>query len=267
MNKLWGYDLASSWSVFKVMLRVDLEQARGTVVSKIIDRFVWVASFMLISAYLLPSFGMSADFGKFMLVGLIVSLGIIEAYSVIALMIADLDGDKVITYFLTLPISPALVFIRMLVYYGLYFTFLSVLLFPVCNLLLPESIAYSTIHWPKCILMLFLSNFLYAAIILWAASFVRDMRMLSQVWSRLLHPLWFLGGFQFKWAALYQKSAALGYLALCNPIIHITEGMRGAVFGPAGYLPYWLTAITLVVFIVCMTTHAIIRFKKRLDLV
>jgi ABC-type polysaccharide/polyol phosphate export permease len=267
MYKLWGYDLAFCWSVFKVMLRVDLQQARGTVLSKIIDRFVWVASFLLISAYLLPSFGMSADFGKFMLVGMIASLGIVEAYSVIALIISDLDGDKVITYFLTLPIPPVLVFIRILVYYGLYFTVLSSLLFPICNLLLPESIAYSTIHWPKCIFMLLLSSFSHAAIILWAASFVRDMRMLGQVWSRLLHPLWFLGGFQFKWAALYQKSPVLGYLALCNPIIHITEGMRGAVFGPVGYLPYWLTTTTLMVLIVCMTIHAIIRFKKRLDLV
>jgi ABC-2 type transport system permease protein len=267
MIKIGGYDVAWCWHVFKTMLRIDLVQIRGTLVSKIIDRFVWTMSLMLVAAYLLPSFGMSTDFGKFLLVGLTASLGIIEAYSVIAQLIADLDGDRVITYYLTLPIPPALVFIRILVYYGLYFSVLNVLLFPMCNVFLPEPIAYASISWGRTIFMVLLANFFHAAMILWATTFIKDIRGLGQIWSRVLHPLWFFGGFQFTWAVVYEKSFFYACLALCNPLLYATEGLRAAVFGQAGYLPYWISASVLSCCIVVMTAHAIARFKRRLDLV
>lgn len=267
MITLWGYNFSWCLHVFMIMLRIDWVQLRGILVSKIIDRFVWTMSLMLVAAYLLPSFGMSAEFGKFLLVGLTASLGIIEAYSVIALIISDLDGDRVITYYLTLPIPPALVFIRILVYYGLYFSALNIILFPLCNIFLPEPIMYSQISWIRAIPMVFVANFFHGAMILWAASFVKDMRGLGQIWSRILHPLWFFGGFQFSWSVVYQKSFFYAMLALCNPLLYATEGLRAAVFGQQGYLPFWICATILTSCIIGMTAHAIARFKKRLDLV
>jgi len=267
MNKLSTKALFSYWTVFKTMLRIDFEQARETFVSKMIDRFVWVFSSTVVAAYLLQSFGMTAEFGKFMLVGLIVSVGVMDAYSAIALMVADLDGDKVISYYLTLPIPPSFVFIRILVYYGLYPTTLGIFLFPICNFFLPEPIAYASINWPKSLLMIILINFFHASLTLWAATLVQDMRMLAQIWSRLLHPLWFLGGYQFTWASLCEKSPFLGKVALLNPLVHCFEGMRGAVLGGKEFLPFWVTASMLIFFIIVMTAHAIARFKKRLDLV
>lgn len=267
MFKLWGYDPAWCWSVFKTMLLVDFEQARGTFVGKLIDRFAWMMSSVLVAAYLWPVMGMTTEFGKIILAGVLASIGVIEAYSIIALIIADLEGDRAISYYLTLPIPPALVFIRMLVYNALFFTAVCLVLFPACNLFLPAPIAYSMVHWPKFIVTLLCTNFFHGALILWAATCVADMRMLGKVWSRLLHPLWFFGGFQFTWLAACKKSVWLGYLVLLNPLMHASEGMRSALIGGDGYLPFWVSTSVLVGATVLMMMHAIARFKRRLDVV
>lgn len=259
--------LKQSLHGLKIMLRADFEQARGTFAAKLIDRFIWMMTLMLVAAYLLPIMGMSSSFGKLMLAGLIPSIGIIDSYSAIALLVSDLDGDRVITYYLTLPIPASLVFIRLLIYNALFFTGLCLVLFPICNIFLPEPIAYSSIHWAKFLSILLLTNFLHGAIILWATTYVSDMRMLGKIWSRLLHPLWFLGGFQFTWTAVNQKSSILSYVMLCNPIVYATEGVRGALLAGTPFLSFWLCASALSIITVGLTAHALARFKKRLDLV
>lgn len=258
---LWG------WHMFKTMLRVDFEQARGTFLAKLVDRFIWMMSLILVAAYLLPTMGMSSEFGKLLLAGLLASLGIIESYSAIAVIVADLEGDRVLSYYLTLPVSPVLIFLRILVYNALFFAAACFVLFPVCNALLPEPIVYGSIHWPKFIVMILLTNFFHGAVILWGATFVQDMRMLGKVWSRVLHPLWFFGGFQFTWATVAKKSPLLGYLVLLNPLMHATDGVRSALLNGGEYLPFWVMSTFLFVATVLTAGHAIVRFKRRLDLV
>lgn len=267
MFKLWSYDLAWCWLMFKTMLLVDLEQARGTFIGKLIDRFVWAMSLVLVPAYLLPVLGMTNEFGKLVLAGVIVSIGIIETYSVVALIISDLEGDRAISYYLTLPIPPALVFLRIVVYQALFFTAICLLLYSPCNACLPEPIAYGAVHWPKFIAILLCTNFFHGALIVWSATYVADMRMLGKIWSRVLHPMWFFGGFQFTWAMMSKKSVWLGYVVLLNPVIHATEGMRSALLGGEGYVPFWVCITTLLGAAVIMSMHGIARWKKRLDVV
>lgn len=267
MFKFGWKDFVWGWHMFRTMLRVDFEQARGTFSAKLVDRFIWVMSLILVAAYLLPSMGISSEYGKILLAGALAGLGIIESYSSIALIVADLSGDYVLSYYLTLPVSATLIFMRMLVYNALFFSVACFLLFPLCNIWLPEPIAYGSIHWPKFVAMLLLTNFFHGAVILWGATFVQDMRMLGKVWSRILHPLWFFGGFQFTWATAAKKSPFLGYLVLLNPLMHATDGLRSAVLQDGDYLPFWVMATFLFLATVFATWHGITRFKRRLDLV
>lgn len=259
--------LSTNWRIFITMLRMDWAQARGMFWGKLIDRFIWMMSLMLVAAYLLPTMGMTPTFGRLMLAGLLASLGIIESYSVIAQFVADLEGDRVLLYYLTLPVSPVLVFMRIVVYNALFFTVLGLVLFPIANFFLPQPIEYTAIHWPKFLSIFLLINLFHGAVVLWATTFVCDMRMLGKIWSRLLHPLWFFGGFQFTWAAVYKKSVLVSYLVLLNPLLYATEGIRSALLGSEGYLPFWVTSGALVGMTVLMIWHGVLRFKKRLDLV
>lgn len=267
MLKFNRKDLAWELHMFKTMLRVDFEQARGTFFAKLVDRFVWVISLILVGGYLLPSMGITSDYGKMLLAAALAGLGMLESYSCIAQIVADLGGDYVLSYYLTLPVSATTIFLRILVYNALFFSAACFLLFPICNIWLPEPIAYGNIHWPKFVTMIFLSNFFHGAVILWGATFVQDMRMLGKIWSRLLHPLWFLGGLQFTWATLAKKSPLLGYLILLNPLIHATDGLRSAVLQNEEYLPFWIMASFLFVATVLAAWHGIRRFKRKLDLV
>jgi hypothetical protein len=257
----------SQWSIFKTMLLMDVVQLRAIFWAKVIDRFMWVATVILVAGYLLPQLGIDASFGQMMLAGLMVSVGLIEAYSSIAMIVSDLDGNRSFTYFFTLPIPAYLVFVRLMVYFGLFFSALGLILFPMANFLLPQPIAYSSINWVRALLMMLISNFFNGALIVWSASFIHDMRRLGQVWSRLLQPLWFFGGFQFTWAVLHKKFYWLSYVALANPVMLATEGMRSAILGPDGFLPFWPTAATLALMTGVLLTHAIVRYKKYLDLV
>ncbi len=266
MTNLSKKNIRQSWHVFKMMLVSDAQQAKALLLGKIIDRFIWVTSFIIVASYLLPAFGVASSFGKFMLGGLLASVGMMEAYHNIVLLVSDIQGDFVLSYYLTLPVPATLVFLRLLVYNGLFLFVQGVVIFPLANLFLPEPFSYASIHWGKFFLVFLTSNFFYSAIVLWSASFIQDMRMLGKVWARLLHPLWLLGGFQFCWSAVHAYSPKWSYLAACNPVLHATEGLRVAMLGQNGFLPFWNSVIALVCFTFALTTHAIMRFKKRLDI-
>jgi ABC-2 type transport system permease protein len=249
------------------MFQADLMQFKRIFLGKIIDRFVWVTTYIIVMTYIMPSFGLTKSFGPFLLAGLICSIGLLETYSGAAVLVADLDGDRTISYYLTLPIPSWLIFVRLIIYYAVYYGALAVFILPFGNLLLPESINLAAISWPRFGLIFLLMNILHGTIVLWAASNIKNMATLGKIWSRVLHPAWFLGCFQFSWHMLYALWPKVAYLLLLNPVVYTMEGMRSALLGADGYIPFWICCVVLTISIVLLTYNAITRFKKRLDFV
>ena len=77
--------------------------------------------------------------------------------------------------------------------------------------------------------------------------------------------MYMFGGYLYSWHAVYALSAIGGYLSLVNPLIYTMEGMRAAILGQEGYLPFWFSFVALMLFTIAFAWNAISRLKKRLD--
>lgn len=251
--------------IVKELLRTDFKVLKQVIPDKLINLFVWVTIMIVVNSYLLPSFGLSATYGSFILAGLSVGAGLFEVFPSVVSLVTDFEGDQTISYYLTLPMPTWLVWLRFIIYYAISYALLALLVLPLGQLLLWNQFSIVHVHGIKFGIIFLLTCLFYGALTLLMASFIKNMATIGNVWMRFLFPMWFLGCFQFSWAVLYKLSPAFAYANLLNPITYAMEGTRGAVLGPEGYLPFWLCVLMLALYILLFITWSIQRLKKRLD--
>jgi len=207
----------------------------------------------------------SVDLGLFMACANAVSWGFFEVMENVSRLIADLQGERSITYALTLPVPQWMVFVRIALSNALQAMAIAIFILPMAKLLLWNHFSFVSVSLIKVIIIFVLIHLFYGFFSLWLASLVKNLESIGNIWMRVTYPLWFLGGYQFTWATFASKNAVLAHLNLVNPLIYCFEGIRSAVLGSAGYLPFWLCCSALVFFMVLTGTLGIHRMMKRLD--
>ena len=185
----------------------------------------------------------------------------------VSLMMADIEGERTINYYLTLPISSRMLFY----YYGIYWTIGSILmtafLFPLGKVLLYSRFDLSQMSLIKMIPMYLTSNLFFGFFSLWLTSVLRGMSSLSALFLRVINPIWMFGCYFYSWESLREFSPILAKICLINPMVYIMEGMRSACLGSSGYLPYALSMTVLWSYIFVLAWHANKKLKVKLDAV
>ncbi|MFC1845695.1 ABC transporter permease [Candidatus Dependentiae bacterium] len=257
----------SYFHVIKELLRTDLMVFRKMLIRKWIDLFIWIVTMVLVFAYVMPAFGLERSYGGFMLASMCSTTGLFQAFSHVAEMVADFEGNRLIDYYVCLPVPSWMIFVRFVLYYVIASTALGILVLPIGKLMLWNSFSFAQVSYVKYLLIFTLSNIFYAILALWSTSFVKSLIQIDTVWMRLIYPMWFLGCFQFSWFALYKTAPVLAYIDLINPITYTSEGMRAAVLGQQGSLNFWVCVLALLIFITLGGVQAVTRFKRQLDFV
>jgi len=260
MNKL------SYWVPFKYLLATDLHLFKKLIKDKLINLCIWVSSSALIATYVLPFFGMSNNYGSFLLVGLCASAGLFEVFPSVAKLVDDMQGDQVILYQVTLPLPSWLVILRLMIYNAFSAFILGLCVLPLGKLLLWNNFDLANFSFFKFLLIFSLGSAFYGSYTIFIATRVPGMTQIGNVWMRFVYPLWFLGGYQFSWQALHGIAPILAYINLANPILYIMEGIRGAVLGQPGYLPFGLCVGMVFLFCIISIITGIRLLKKRLDI-
>jgi len=253
--------------VFKQLLRTDLYILKGTVADQIFNLAIWMSTQVAVNTYLMPAFGITPDYGSFILAGLCASAGLFGVFPSVATLISDFQGDQMISYYLTLPMPSWMVFLRLIFYYALNFGMLGIMVLPLGQLLVWDQFNILQVHPVKFFIMFVLTHLFYGAFTLWIASRVCDMTKIGNVWMRFVYPIWFLGGFQFSWEILHSKVPHVAWLNFFNPMMYIMEGMRAAILGQEGYLNFWLCAVMLCLFTALCSWRGIVLLQRRLDFV
>jgi len=260
-------NMFSSFYILKEFAKTDLGIMKKDFWNEWIDMFIWVSTTLLISAYLLPSFGISATYGAFMLAGVCASVGQFETFPCVVNLVADFEGDYRTGYYLMLPYPAWTVFVRKVIYYGMLACLLGVLVLPIGKLLLWNSFSFWQVNFLQYAAIFFVSNMFYGVLGLWTATFVPSSTRLGSVWMRFVYPLWILGCFQFSWKALHSWSPTLAYIDLLNPITYIAEGHRAAILNDQSAINFWVCIVMVLLFSILGIVHAIARLRKRLDFV
>ena len=251
-------------STFKSLLHSDFKIFAQTFKDSCFDLLIWISSMALVTYYVMPSFGLSHEYTLFLIASSAASAGLFLAWGATVTMVADFSGEQIITYYLTLPLPSWLVFIRTIIINAFNAFLLSMLVLPVCTLLLWNKIHFASLHVGKYMLIMVLMSLLHGAFPLILASLIKSLNKIGSLWMRFIYPLWFFGCFQFSWYSLYHVSRPLAYLDLLNPFTYVMEGMRAAVLDTQT-LPFGLCAVMITVFGALAAWVGIVRLKKQLD--
>ena len=258
----------SYFNVCKNLIAVDLIIFKQLIFDKFIDLAIWVSLSTLVTAYILPYFGLNPDFGLFQLGGLIAAAGLFEmGNSNVVDLVSDFEGDRIISFNLTLPIPSWVALVSKAGYYFIIYTILALLMIPIGKICLWSQFDLASVNYLKLLLAIFASSLFYASFALWIASITPNMSKFGQVWTRFIFPMWFLGGFQFSWMASYKTIQSFAMANLINPMIYITEAVRCALLGQEGYLNFWLCILVILLFAALSFYFGIKSLRKKLDFI
>ena len=255
------------FNICKNLILSDLIVLRPMFISKFIDISIWVILTIFVTGHVMPYFGLSANFGSFQFGGVIAAVGLFELYSSVVDFVSDLHGDRVIDYNLTLPIPSWLAILSKGIYYFIIYFILSIAVLPVGKIMLWNQFDLSLVHYFKLLLAVVFQNIFYASFTIWAGSIIEDMSKLGTIWSRFIFPMWFMGGFQFSWIALYSVTPKIAIINLLNPMIYVTESTRVALLGQTDYLNFWICLLMIMFFSVICFLAGLKNLKKRLDFI
>lgn len=253
--------------VAKALLMTDFKGFKPVVIDKIIDMVIWVSISLWVSAYILPKMGIENDYGIFMLGALIASVGVFETFPTIFALLFDFEHTKVTQYYATLPLPTWMVFARLIVYYACTSAFIAFLILPLALPILGTVETLQKINWLRLLVMFVVGHLFYGAFGLFIASWVKNSFNVDHMWTRIIYPLWFLGGYQFSWQSLYETAPRFATIGLLNPLLHITEGFRVAIMGTEGVVAFWTSVLFIVCVTLAMSWISIARLTKRLDFI
>lgn len=256
----------NNYSTFLALLHRDIKVFKKRFIGRSIDSIAWVTSLVITADKIMPMFGLSyPSFGTFTLIGTLAVWGLFEMMTNIAVLVGDLEGERSISYLLTLPISQSMVFIEYAIASAYKSFITSLFILPLGALILGSNFAIAHMNIFKFICAFTMINLFYGFFTIFLASITPNLTFLGTIRMRFMFPLWFLGGYQFSWKMLYSKSKILAYINLCNPMTYVMDGLRCTVLEPDMFLPFWLCMLMLGLFSTLFGYIGTKRLLKRLD--
>jgi ABC-type multidrug transport system permease subunit len=251
-------------NVFLKLLKRDLRIFTNNIIDNYINTLCWVILSLLVYQFIMPKMGMIFE-GDFLLVSCVISKTFFGIMDNVTNIVADLDDNKSITYDMTLPISHTLLFIKIAISNAIYTCLLSLLVLPAGKLLLWNYLHFPHFNLIKFLIIILASSLFSGFFSLFIIGITKSIMQIEDVWSGIIHPLFTLGGFNFTWKVMFKISPFLAYLNLCNPVMYMFEGMRGATLDPALSISFWICVGMLILFSLPMGYIGVYLLKKRLD--
>jgi len=253
--------------VLKQLMCVKFVNARRVFIDKFFNFSIWAGCTLLVTGYLMKSFGLTDDFGPFQLGGILAGVGIFELYGNAVTFVSDLEGDRAIAYYLTLPTHTITVLCSHILYYASISIVMSLATLPLAKLILWNNLKLLAISWPRLLFFIVLINLFCATATLLLSAIIPSMDKFDILWVRIMFPLWFLGGFQFSWYSVNQTAPKFSYLLLLNPFLYMAEGIRAALLNKNDTIPFWICCAVLIIAWIGVGLCAYKTLKKRLDFV
>ena len=232
---------------------------------RIINGSLWTFLTAFVSQYIMTMNGMPDNFGLLVASANIMSWGMFEMRSRVNELISDIKGKRTLDYFLILPMPQWLVFVALAVGAALRSMITAICLLPVIKILFWNKFLFSLIMWPQFFAIFIIGNLFYGFAGLWLVSLSKDMDGISNIWMRIVFPLWLGGGYQFTWYTLKNVSIVAAYCSLLNPLVYAYEGIRGSVLGPKGYIDFWYCFGALFLFTFVIGYFGIKKLMRQLD--
>ncbi|QEK39096.1 ABC transporter permease [Candidatus Nesciobacter abundans] len=233
----------------------------------IINSVIWSAMIAVTSGYILQSFGMSKNYGEFQAASLITSAVGFETYRTIFRLLSDIEGEKIILYYFSLPIKSNVVFFRLCVIFALNGVIMSTVTLLVLKAVLWNQINIANINFALFYLVVIVIASLFATFSIFLTAYTPSMQKIGNTLMRVLFPIWFMGGYQFSFAAAKSISNVVACMSLVSPYMYANEAMRGIILSSGEFIPIWKCLTVLVIMTVIFWKIGISKIKRRLDII
>ncbi|QEK38397.1 ABC transporter permease [Candidatus Cytomitobacter primus] len=249
------------WRLVQMESVIILKNVKDTLV----NNAIFCGFIAVVSGYVLKAFGTSDSFASLQAASLIVSSIGFEVYRGLFRLLSDIEGDKHIQYYFTLPIPNMFIFLKMVcsfVLNGIIFATSSLI---VLRIVLPSHIILSNINYFMFFLTVIVIGGFFGVFTFFLTAYTKNMMKISNTLMRILFPIWIMGGFQFSYAVAKSISPILGYMTLLSPYTYANEAMRSVILGSTGFMNIWTALSVLVVTSIIIWFIAMRKLRKRLD--
>jgi len=232
-------------SVFLALLRRDMRVARKEIVFFLIRTTMQPLLFVVVFGYLLPKMNfVGSGYQTALLPGILaVSLSLSAIQSVALPMVQDFGWTKEIEDRLLAPISTSLVAAEKIVSGMIQGVISAAFVLPIARLVMGPIPALTLSHAGEVTLVVLLGSLAFSALVIVA-------------------PMIFFGCAYYPWRGL-DVVPAMKYAVLLDPMVYVSEGMRGALTPAVPHMPLSLVGGALVVIAGAFWITGIRSFYKR----
>ncbi len=249
------------WNLLKMESMLVLKNVKDSLINNVI----FCGLIAMVSGYILNAFGTSEYFAALQSASLIVSSIGFEVYRSIFRLLSDIEGDKHIQYYFSLPIPNVLVFVNIIcsfVVNGMVFATSSLF---ILRVVLPQHIILANINYAMFLLTVVVISVFFGSFSIFLTAYTKSMMKVSNTLMRILFPIWIVGGFQFSYSIAKSISPILGYITLISPYTYANEAMRYVVIGSSNFINIWISLSVLSCLSVLVFVLSMKKLRKRLD--
>ena len=221
---------------FAILLR-DVTVARRELPFFLVRTTLQPILFVIVFGFLLPKMGLiGRGYTTMMMPGIVaLSLTLSAIQSVSLPMMADFGFTKEIEDRLLAPIPTPLVAIEKVVSGTLQGVVAAAFVLPICRIVMGPIAGLTFSHVPLLLFVTALSGGAFSAIGLYLGTAIPPQQI-GLMFSVILAPMIMFGCTYYPWIGL-NHIPAMKYGVLINPLVYVSEGMRGALTPSVPHMP------------------------------
>ena len=234
-------------SVFFALLRRDMRVARRELVYFLLRTTMQPLLFIVVFGYLLPKMNfVGRGYQTALLPGILaVSLSFAAIQSVALPMVQDFGWTKEIEDRLLAPVPTRLVAAEKIVAAMIQGVIAAAFVLPIARLVMGPIPALSLSHVGEVTLVVILGSLAFSALGMWLGTAIAPQQI-GLMFSVIIAPMLFFGCAYYPWRGL-DVLPVMKYAVLIDPMVYVSEGMRGALTPAVPHMPLALVGAALVV--------------------
>jgi ABC-2 type transport system permease protein len=249
--------------VFWALLRRDLRVAQRELPYFLVRTTLQPILFVVVFGYLLPKMNfVQQDYGTALLPGILaISLAFSSIQSVALPMVQDFGWTREIEDRLLAPASARLIAFEKVVAGVLQGLVAAVFVLPIARLIMGPIAGLTVTDYGSVIAVTLLGATAFSALGLLMGTAIQPQQI-GLMFSVIVAPMIFFGCAYYPWQGL-SAVPAFKYAVLVNPLVYVSEGMRGALTPGLPHMPLAFVFLALTVVTVVFWIWGLRTFERR----
>jgi ABC-2 type transport system permease protein len=250
-------------TVFGALLRRDLRVARRELPYFLLRTIMQPLLFIIVFGSLLPKMGfVRGGYTTTLVPGILaLSLTLAAAQSVTLPMVQDFGWTKEIEDRLLAPIPTPYIAAEKIVMGVTQGLVAALAVLPLARLIMGPIPGFTLVHFGAVLAVTILGATAFSALGLLIGSTISPTQI-GLMFSVFIAPMIFFGCTYYPWRGLDVVPVAK-YAVLINPLVYVSEGMRGALTPEVPHMPLWVVLLALAILVVIFWSLAVRAFLKR----